>query len=130
MDSAAESFRKSLNRRLEDAGWSQNDLAKRTGVPQSNISRYCLGKSEPGISHAATICTAFGLSLDQFIGSSPTPPQLPDLSASLLPILLEIATLLPSMHKGQLDVLLATAKTFARGGNVPTEISDEAKKAR
>jgi transcriptional regulator with XRE-family HTH domain len=73
MNNAAKLFKDSLASRMAEKGLSQKDLETLSGVPQANISRYRLGKSEPGIGHATSIAQAFGLSLDAFLKDTPTP---------------------------------------------------------
>lgn len=49
----------------ERLGWSQNELSRRSGVPQSAISRYEAGEQEPGYSRLKRIAKALGVSVEE-----------------------------------------------------------------
>lgn len=46
-------------------GWSQSELSRRSGVPQSAISRYEAGEQEPGYSRLKRIADALGISVEE-----------------------------------------------------------------
>ena len=58
--------------RLRLLGWSQKELARRTGENQPTINRVCRGENLPGTGVLHRIAEALGSSLDQL--TSP-PPQ-------------------------------------------------------
>ena len=49
-------------------GWTQNDLARESGLSQPSIHRYKDGATEPRLSDLVAIADAFGVSLDQLTG--------------------------------------------------------------
>lgn len=49
-------------------GWSQTELAKRSGITQAAVSNYLYKGRVPKLDIAARIATAFGVSLDWFAG--------------------------------------------------------------
>lgn len=51
--------------RLEN-GWSEYELAERSGLPQSTISSWYRKKLIPSIPSLERICDAFGITLSQF----------------------------------------------------------------
>lgn len=52
-----------LKEAIRTCGLSQAELARRSGVPQPNISKFLLGKKDFALESAALICDALGLSL-------------------------------------------------------------------
>lgn len=50
----------------EKAGYSQNELANRSGVSQSHLRRVELGQSRIIVDHLQMICDALGISLRDF----------------------------------------------------------------
>lgn len=50
----------------EKAGYSQNELANRSGVSQSHLRRVELGQSRITVDHLQMICDALGISLRDF----------------------------------------------------------------
>ncbi|MGN0867943.1 MAG: helix-turn-helix domain-containing protein [Akkermansia sp.] len=59
-----DSFRSRLQDLLDERGWSQSALARATGLSQAVISKYLLGKSEPGARELGQIAEAFGVTMD------------------------------------------------------------------
>lgn len=53
-------------------GWSQNELSRRSGIPQSAISRYEAGEQEPGYSRLKRIADALGVSVQELEHDQPT----------------------------------------------------------
>ena len=49
-----------------DRGWTDYELAKRSGLPQSTISSWYTKNMLPSISSLENICKGFGISLSQF----------------------------------------------------------------
>lgn len=60
-------FQENLKSALQKAKWTQAELAKRTGIPQANISNYIHGKNLPGLDSLDAIAVAFGVPAVQFI---------------------------------------------------------------
>lgn len=53
-------------------GMSANELARRSGVQQTTISRMLAGKIEaPGIDHLCNLAEYFGVTVSQLIGEKP-----------------------------------------------------------
>ena len=52
-------------------GFTQNDLAELTGIPQGTISRTENGVHSPTLEHARVLCEALGVGLDAFDVDSP-----------------------------------------------------------
>lgn len=133
MDKAADLFRKNVADRMRAAGVTQRGLAEEMGVSQPMVQQYLGGKNKPGLDVLERFAEALKTSPWELI-KPPSASSLPSLPPPLLPILLEIATLLPSMNKGEVDVLLETARAFAgprdpRNGDAP-KVSEKTKKAR
>ena len=59
-----DNFRCRLQKFLDEKGWSQSALARASGLSQAVISKYLLGKSEPGARELGQIADAFGVSMD------------------------------------------------------------------
>jgi transcriptional regulator with XRE-family HTH domain len=49
------------------AGWTQEDLAEKTGINPATISRYERGKAPLGKNNFKKLCAAFGCSPEQFL---------------------------------------------------------------
>ena len=49
-----------------DRGWTDYELAKRSGLPQSTISSWYTKNMLPSISSLESICNGLGISLSQF----------------------------------------------------------------
>ena len=52
----------------KDKGWSQNDLASKTGISQVMVGKYERGDATPSIEVAKKIADAFEVSLDYLVG--------------------------------------------------------------
>lgn len=61
MDVLARITKLRLNR-----GWTDYELAKRSGLPQSTISSWYTKNMMPSVSSLENICKGFGISLSQF----------------------------------------------------------------
>ena len=57
-------FKDRLNELFKELNLSQVSLSKKTGIAQSSLSEYLLGKKEPTISIVTKIAIALGISLD------------------------------------------------------------------
>lgn len=49
-------------------GWSQSDLANKTGISQVMVGKYERGDASPSIEVAKKIADAFAISLDSLVG--------------------------------------------------------------
>lgn len=54
---------------MTQLGWSQSELARRSGVKKSSINRYINGDDMP-ISKALAIANALGVSIDELLGTT------------------------------------------------------------
>lgn len=52
----------------KDKGWSQSDLASKTGISQVMVGKYERGDATPSIEVAKKIADAFEVSLDYLVG--------------------------------------------------------------
>ena len=53
-------------------GWSQEDLAKASGVGLNSIARYETGNVVPGLDNALKLAKALGCSIDDIAGLTPS----------------------------------------------------------
>lgn len=61
-------FRDGLKELREFLGWSQSDLAKRTGLTIPAISHFENGKRLPSFKNLIKLADAFGVTVDRLIG--------------------------------------------------------------
>ncbi len=54
---------KDLARHREEKGWSQNDLSKHCGIPQSNIARIESGRTNPTLYQLIKLTKALGVKI-------------------------------------------------------------------
>lgn len=59
---------KSLKSHRENAGISQLELSKRTGIKQQNISRWESNQNNPNIIDCMTLATFYQISIDYLVG--------------------------------------------------------------
>lgn len=67
-----------LLERLDERGWSQADLARRSGLSPAQVSRLASGVRQPGLDACLRLAQALGLSLDHVCGVAgllPLPPE-------------------------------------------------------
>lgn len=69
--------------RLE-RGWTEYQLAERSGLPQSTISSWYRKNMVPSIPSLTKICTAFGITMSQLFSEDDTPVSLTDSQRKLL----------------------------------------------
>ena len=55
----------------EDRGWTEYQLAERSGLPQSTISSWYRKNMVPTVASLEKICTAFGITLSCFLDRVP-----------------------------------------------------------
>lgn len=69
--------------RLE-RGWTEYQLAERSGLPQSTISSWYRKNMVPSVPSLEKICSAFGITLSQLFAEDNTPVSLTSSQKSLL----------------------------------------------
>lgn len=60
----------------QERGWSEYQLAERSGLPQSTISTWYRKNMTPSIPSLEKICTAFGITMSQLFAEGDTPVTL------------------------------------------------------
>lgn len=68
----------------EERGWTEYQLAERSGLPQSTISSWYRKNMIPTIPSLEKICEAFGITLSQLFAEGNTPVSLTDSQKKLL----------------------------------------------
>ena len=68
----------------EERGWTEYQLAERSGLPQSTISSWYRKNMIPTIPSLEKICSAFGITLSQLFAQEDTPVSLTDSQKKLL----------------------------------------------
>ena len=54
----------------EERGWSEYQLAEKSGLPQSTISSWYRKKMMPSLSSLEKICSAFGITMSQLFAEN------------------------------------------------------------
>ena len=75
---------KAITAYREDRGWSEYQLAERSGLPQSTISSWYRKNMVPTIPSLEKICAAFGITLSQLFAEGDMPVSLTDAQRKLL----------------------------------------------
>lgn len=65
-------------------GWTEYQLAERSGLPQSTISSWYRKKMVPTVSSLEKICAAFGIPLSQLFAEEDDPVSLTESQKKLL----------------------------------------------
>ena len=73
-----------ITKHREDRGWSEYQLAERSGLPQSTISSWYRKNMIPTVPSLEKICTAFGITLSQLFAESDTAVSLTPSQKKLL----------------------------------------------
>ncbi|WP_417083374.1 helix-turn-helix domain-containing protein [Evtepia gabavorous] len=68
----------------EERGWTEYQLAERSGLPQSTISSWYRKNMVPTIPSLKKICTAFGITLSQLFAEEDAPVSLTEAQKKLL----------------------------------------------
>ena len=68
----------------EERGWTEYQLAERSGLPQSTISSWYRKNMVPTILSLEKICTAFGITLYQLFAEEDSPVTLLDSYRNIL----------------------------------------------
>ncbi len=65
-----------IDRLRQKRGWSEYELAKNTGIPQSTISTWYAKKQTPTIQTLDKLCKGLGITLSQFFAEGDEPISL------------------------------------------------------
>lgn len=68
----------------EERGWTEYQLADRSGLPQSTISSWYRKKMMPTIHSLEKVCAAFGITLSQLFAEEDSPVSLTESQKKLL----------------------------------------------
>ena len=68
----------------QERGWSEYQLAERSGLPQSTISSWYRKNMMPSIPSLEKICDAFGITMSQLFADGDTPVTLTPSQKKLL----------------------------------------------
>ncbi len=68
----------------EERGWTEYQLAERSGLPQSTISSWYRKNMVPTVASLEKICTAFGITLSQLFSEGNSPVSLTESQKTLL----------------------------------------------
>ncbi len=74
----------SITEYREQRGWTEYQLAERSGLPQSTISSWYRKNMVPTIPSLEKICTAFGITLSQLFAEGDAPVSLTESQRKLL----------------------------------------------
>ena len=73
-----------IRKNREARGWTEYQLAERSGLPQSTISSWYRKNMMPTIPSLEKICAAFGITLSQLFAEGDTPVSLTESQRKLL----------------------------------------------
>lgn len=73
-----------IERLRKERGWSEYELAKRSGVAQTTLSSQHRKNHLPTIPTLEAICKAFGITMSQFFADSNVPVDLTDEQREML----------------------------------------------
>ncbi|MBP3394643.1 MAG: helix-turn-helix transcriptional regulator [Lentisphaeria bacterium] len=73
-----------INKYREERGWTEYQLAERSGLPQSTISSWYRKNMVPTVPSLEKICNAFGITLSQLFSEGETPVALTESQRKLL----------------------------------------------
>lgn len=65
-----------ITRLRQERGWTEYELAKRSGLPQSTISGWYRNRQTPTIQSLEKICKGLGITLSQFLDEGDAPISL------------------------------------------------------
>lgn len=68
----------------QERGWTEYQLAERSGLPQSTISSWYRKNMTPSLSSLEKICQAFGITLSQLFAQDQAPVTLTEPQRQLL----------------------------------------------
>ena len=90
-----------IKQNRETRGWSEYQLAERSGLPQSTISSWYKKSMTPSFASLEKICDAFGVTLSQFFAQD-------DIRVALTPAQREMLDCLTSVQQAALAALMDT----------------------
>lgn len=64
-----ETFSQKLKKARENTGFTQREVSKETGIPQSTIANYEIGRTQPDIENLGILADFYGVSVDWLIGT-------------------------------------------------------------
>ena len=64
-----EGFVSRLKKARNDTGFTQRDVSKETGIPNSTLANYETGRTEPDIENLGILADFYGVSIDWLIGT-------------------------------------------------------------
>jgi transcriptional regulator with XRE-family HTH domain len=73
-----------INKYREERGWTEYQLAERSGLPQSTISSWYRKNMVPTVPSLEKICNAFGITLSQLFAEGEAPVSLTESQRKLL----------------------------------------------
>lgn len=73
-----------INELRQQRGWTEYQLAERSGLPQSTISSWYRKNLVPTVSSLEKICSAYGITLSQLFSEGDSPVSLTDSQKKLL----------------------------------------------
>ena len=73
-----------INAYREERGWTEYQLAERSGLPQSTISSWYRKNMVPTLPSLEKICLAFGITLSQLLAEDDSPISLTESQKQLL----------------------------------------------
>ncbi len=73
-----------INKYREERGWTEYQLAERSGLPQSTISSWYRKNMVPTVPSLEKICSAFGVTLSQLFAEGEVPVSLTESQRKLL----------------------------------------------
>lgn len=68
----------------QDRGWSEYQLAERSGLPQSTVSSWFRKNMAPSIPSLEKVCAAFGITLSQLFADGRSPVEVTPSQQELL----------------------------------------------
>ncbi len=73
-----------ISKYREERGWTEYQLAERSGLPQSTISSWYRKNMVPTVPSLEKICSAFGITLSQLFAEGEVPVSLTESQRKLL----------------------------------------------
>lgn len=60
-------FAERLKQLKDEKGWSEREVANRSGITYSTVHSYFLGRNVPSAPNLAKLAKAFGIGIDEFV---------------------------------------------------------------
>lgn len=64
-----EGFASKLKKARENTGFTQREVTRETGIPQSTLANYETGRTQPDIENLGILADFYGVSTDWLIGT-------------------------------------------------------------